>query len=123
MILSVYAIFQLPINTTFIAALLTILGYSINATIVVFDRVRENNKLIRRGQFKDIVNTSIWQTLGRSINTSVTTLITLGALYILGVTSIKQFMLPLLIGVVCGTYSSIFIAGNFWVLFKGKKAR
>lgn len=123
MILSVYAIFQLPINTTFIAALLTILGYSINATIVVFDRVRENNKLIRRGQFRDIVNTSIWQTLGRSINTSVTTLITLGALYILGVTSIKQFMLPLLIGVVCGTYSSIFIAGNFWVLFKGKKAR
>ena len=87
------------------------------------DRVRENNKLVRRGQFKDIVNQSIWQTLGRSINTSVTTLITLGALYILGVTSIKQFMLPLLIGVVCGTYSSIFMAGNFWVLFKGKKAR
>ncbi len=120
-ILSVYAIFQLPINTTFIAALLTILGYSINATIVVFDRIRENKRFMRKETFANVVNKSIWQTLGRSINTSVTTLLTLACLYILGVTSIRQFMLPLLIGVICGTFSSVFIAGQFWVLFKGKK--
>lgn len=122
-IISFYAIFQFPVNTTFIAAILTILGYSINATIVVFDRVRENTRLIRKESFANIVDKSIWQTLGRSINTTVTTLITLVALYVLGVTSIKQFMLPLLIGVICGAYSSIFISGQFWVIFKGKKAQ
>lgn len=122
MMLSVYAIFQLPINSTFIAAVLTILGYSINATIVVFDRVRENSKLIRKEAFASVVNKSIWQTMMRSINTSVTTLLTLICLYILGVTSIKQFALPLIVGVVCGTFSSVFVAGQFWVIFKGKKA-
>ena len=122
MMLSVYAIFQLPINSTFIAAVLTILGYSINATIVVFDRVRENSKLIRKEAFASVVNKSIWQTMMRSINTSVTTLLTLICLYILGVTSIKQFAFPLIVGVVCGTFSSVFVAGQFWVIFKGKKA-
>lgn len=121
--LSLYAIFQLPINTTFIAAALTILGYSINATIVVFDRVRENTKLARKETFASIVNKSIWQTMGRSINTTVTSLITLVCLYVLGVESIKQFMLPLIIGVVSGCFSSVFISGQFWVLLKGKKAQ
>jgi len=121
-IISFYAIFQFSVNTTFIAALLTILGYSINATIVVFDRVRENTRLIRKESFANIVDKSIWQTMGRSINTTVTTLFTLVCLYIFGVTSIKQFMLPLLFGVICGAYSSIFISGQFWVIFKGKKA-
>ena len=122
-IISIYAIFQLPVNTTFIAAILTILGYSINATIVVFDRIRENSRQLGRKQsFDDIVNSSIWQTMGRSINTSVTTLITLVVLYILGVTSIKQFILPIIIGIICGAYSSIFLSGQFWTLFKGKKA-
>ena len=120
-IISVYAIFQFPVNSTFIAAVLTILGYSINATIVVFDRIRENSKLNRKASFGEIVNTSIWQTLGRSINTSVTTLVTLICLYILGVTSIKQFALPLVIGVVSGTFSSVFLAGQFWVLLKPNK--
>ena len=120
-IISIYAIFQLPINSTFIAALLTILGYSINATIVVFDRIRENKRLIRKQSFADIVNTSVWQTLGRSINTTITTLITLVALFILGVTSIRQFMLPLIIGVLCGCYSSVFLSGQFWAIFKGSK--
>lgn len=120
-IISIYAIFQLPINSTFIAALLTILGYSINATIVVFDRIRENKRLIRKQSFADIVNTSVWQTLGRSINTTVTTLITLVSLFILGVTSIRQFMLPLIIGVLCGCYSSVFLSGQFWAIFKGSK--
>ncbi len=122
-IFSVYAIFQLPINTTFIAAILTVLGYSINATIVVFDRIRENSRLLRKESFENVVNKSIWQTLSRSINTSVTTLITLACLYILGVTSIRQFMLPLIVGVVCGAYSSVFLSGQFWVLFKAKKAK
>ena len=122
-VISVYAIFQLPINSTFIAALLTVLGYSINATIVVFDRVRENSRLIRKQSFDSIVNTSVWQTLGRSINTTVTTLITLVCLYILGVTSIKDFMLPLIISVICGCYSSVFLSGQFWSIFKGAKQK
>lgn len=120
-IISIYAIFQFPVNSTFIAAVLTILGYSINATIVVFDRVRENVKLNRKESFANNVNASIWQTIRRSINTSVTTLLTLICLYILGVTSIKQFALPLIIGVVAGTFSSVFMAGQFWVLLKGNK--
>ena len=120
-IIAFYAIFQFPVNSTFIAAILTILGYSINATIVVFDRIRENTKLTRKSSFNDIVNDSVWQTLGRSVNASVTTLLTLVCLYILGVTSIKQFALPLIIGVVCGTYSSVFISGQFWALLRGSK--
>ena len=121
--LSVYALFRIPVNTTFIAAILTILGYSINATIVVFDRVRENTRFLKKESFANIVNTSIWQTMARSINTSVTTLIVLVALYILGVPSIKEFALPLIVGVICGCYSSVFLSGNFWVLFKGKGAK
>lgn len=121
--ISIYAIFRLPVNTSFIAAILTILGYSINATIVVFDRIRENTRFLRKEAFADIVNKSIWQTMGRSINTSITTLITLVCLYIMGVPSIKEFVLPLIVGVVCGGFSSIFLAGQFWVLLKGKNAK
>ena len=121
--MSVYALFQFPVNTSFIAAILTILGYSINATIVVFDRVRENTRFLKKESFADVVNKSIWQTMGRSINTSITTLIVLVALYVLGVPSIKEFALPLIVGVVCGCYSSVFLAGQFWVLLKGKNAK
>lgn len=121
--LSVYAIFKIPVNTSFIAAILTILGYSINATIVVFDRIRENTRFLKKDTFANIVNTSIWQTMARSVNTTVTTLIVLVALYILGVPSIKEFALPLIVGVVCGCYSSVFLSGQFWVLFKGKSAK
>lgn len=120
--ISIYAIFRFPVNTSFVAAILTILGYSINATIVIFDRVRENARFMKKSEFKEVVNTSIWQSMGRSINTSLTTLITITAVYLLGVPSIKDFALPLIIGIVAGTYSSIFIAGQFWVMFKGKKA-
>ncbi len=120
--MSVYAIFQIPINTSFIAAILTILGYSINATIVVFDRIRENTRFSRKETFVEIANKSIWQTMGRSINTSITTLITLVCLFILGVPSIKEFAFPLIVGVVCGCFSSVFLASQFWVLLKGKKA-
>ena len=121
--ISFYVIFRIPVNTSFIAAILTILGYSINATIVAFDRVRENVRLVKKEEFSVTVNRSIWQTMGRSINTSLTTLFTLVVLYIIGVQSIKEFALPLIVGIVAGTYSSIFIAGQFWVLFKGKDAK
>ena len=121
--ISIYAIFRFPVNTSFIAAILTILGYSINATIVIFDRIRENTRFLKKESFSDLVNKSIWQTLGRSINTTITTLLTIVMVYILGVPSIKDFALPLIIGIVAGTYSSIFIAGQFWVLFKGKDAK
>lgn len=120
MMVAIYAIFRFPVNTSFIAAILTILGYSINATIVIFDRVRENARLMKKATFGEIVNASIWQSMGRSINTSLTTLITITMVYILGVPSIKDFALPLIIGIIAGTYSSIFIAGQFWVIFKGK---
>ncbi len=120
--LSMYAIFRLPVNTSFIAAMLTIIGYSINATIVIFDRIRENTKYLKKETFSNIVNTSIWQSMGRSINTTVTTLLTIVMVYILGVTSVREFALPIIIGLLCGTYSSIFLAGSFWCLFRGKKA-
>ena len=116
--LSVYTIFNIPINTSFIAAMLTILGYSINATIVLFDRVRENMKISRKVPFETIMNDSIWQTMGRSINTTLTTLVTIVILFFLGVPSIKEFAFPIIIGVLSGAYSSIFLAGNFWCLFK-----
>jgi preprotein translocase SecF subunit len=118
---SFYIIFKVPVNTSFIAALLTILGYSINATIVIFDRIRENSRLLKKTSFSDVVNTSIWQTLGRSINTSLTTLFTLVVLYIIGVQSIKEFALPLIVGIVAGTYSSVFISGPVWATLKGNK--
>ena len=117
---AVYAIFRINVNTSFIAAMLTILGYSINATIVVFDRIRENSKYMAKETFKNVTNTSIWQTLARSINTSLTTLIMIVVLYIFGVPSIREFALPLMIGIVAGTYSSVFIAGPMWSLIRGE---
>ncbi len=115
--LSVYAIFRIPINTSFIAAILTIIGYSINATIVVFDRIRENRKKNRRANFDDTVNTSVNQTLTRSINTTVTTLLTISMVYILGVTAIRDFAFPIIVGLIAGAYSSIFLSGSFWAFF------
>lgn len=121
-LLSVYTIFNIPINSSFIAAVLTIVGYSINDTIVVFDRVRENVRLIKKGTFANIANVSLRQTLTRSINTSLTTLLVIGSLYVLGVESIREFAFPLMAGVVVGTYSSIFIASPLWAYFKDRKS-
>lgn len=121
-VLSVYAILNIPINNPFIAAVLTILGYSINDSIVVFDRVRENIPFLKKNNFAELGNTSIQQTLKRSIITSVTTLLTIVALYILGVEQIKTFALPLIAGIISGTYSSIFIATPVWVMIKEKQA-
>ena len=113
-----YAIFRWTVDSTFIACMLTIVGYSINATIVIFDRIRENLGRLRGKELNEIVNVSVTQTFSRSINTSITTLIMVVVLYILGVSSIKAFALPLIIGIVCGCYSSICITGPLWFDFK-----
>lgn len=112
-----YSLLQLPVNSNIIAVALTILGYSINATIVIFDRIRENNKAMGAASFEEKTNKSIKQTLRRSIFTTITTLLTIGMVYILGVTSIKNFALPLIVGIVAGLYSSVCLAGNLWVVF------
>lgn len=122
-ILSMYIIFQIPFNTNFIAAALTILGYSINATIVVFDRVRENKRLGQEDTFAETVDKSIWDTFTRSLNTTITTLLVMVMLLIFGVDSIKNFALPLCIGIISGCYSSVCIAGPLWNLFRGKKQK
>ncbi|MDO5564496.1 MAG: protein translocase subunit SecD [Eubacteriales bacterium] len=118
--LGFYAIFRLTVDSTFIACMLTIVGYSINATIVIFDRIRENQSKLRGTTINNIVNTSISQTFSRSINTSLTTLIMVIVLYIMGVSSIKAFALPLIVGLVCGCYSSICITGTLWYDLKQK---
>lgn len=115
-VLAAYAILRIPVNQSFIAVLLTILGYSVNATIVIFDRVRENRANFPYGQAAACINRSIGQTLKRSIHTSLTTLFTVGAIYFLGVSSIKEFALPMMIGIVAGAYSSVCISGSIWYL-------
>jgi preprotein translocase subunit SecF len=115
-------IFRTRINSSFIAAILTIIGYSINDTIVVFDRIRENTKRFKSSfSRQEIVDKSVSETIVRSLNTSITTLFTITALYILGVQSIKEFALPLIVGIISGTYSSIFIASPFWVAIHKKR--
>ncbi|OON98436.1 MAG: protein-export membrane protein SecF [Epulopiscium sp. Nele67-Bin004] len=109
----VYAIFRIPVNNSFIAAILTIIGYSINDTIIVFDRIRENRQKIK-GLDEEIINTSISQTITRSINTSITTLIMVSLLYFFGTDSVREFAFPLVVGVLSGTYSSIFVASPVW---------
>ena len=121
--LSMYIIFRIPFNMNFIAAALTILGYSINATIVVFDRIRENRKLDSKSDFGDVVDRSIWQTMTRSINTTVTTLFPIVLLLIFGVSSVRNFALPLTIGILSGCYSSVCISGPVWNLLHNKKSK
>ena len=120
-LIACYAVFRWSVGSTFIACILTIVGYSINATIVIFDRIRENMKqLPKKTSKEDILNISITQTLTRSINTSLTTFIMVFVLYILGVSSIREFALPIMVGVVCGTYSSVCLASAFWYILSGK---
>lgn len=118
-VLMVYSVFQVSVGNTFIACMLTIVGYSINATIVIFDRIRENKK--NKTKIEDIdtiVNESISQTFSRSINTSLTTFVMVFFLGIMGVDSVKEFAVPLMVGIVCGCYSSVCITGTVWYLFK-----
>lgn len=116
--LGFYSLFGLNVNTSYIAAILTILGYSINATIIVFDRVRENQRTMKKASYDEITDDAIKNSYLRAINSSLTTLFTIGLLYIMGVDSIKEFALPIIVGLVAGTYSSLFIAGPFWAWWK-----
>ncbi len=123
---AVMSIARIPVNSSFIAACLTIVGYSINDTIVVFDRIRENNKKLSGKSMTrmEVADHSVRETLPRTINTSLTTLITILAVYIFGVASIKEFALPIIVGLISGTYSSIFIASPIWVsLVEWKRRR
>ena len=120
-IITLYVLAWLSVGSPFIACILTIIGYSINDTIVVFDRIRENLHVLRKQDdesLKNLVNESVTATLTRSISTSVTTALTVLMLLILGVSTIREFALPLLVGVICGTYSSIFIASPLWWILK-----
>lgn len=120
--LAVYVIFQIPLNESFIAALLTVVGYSMNDTVIIYDRIRENNRLLRKVPLPELVNSSIIQTLNRSINTVVTSLIAITTVYIFskvnGINSMEQFSFPLIIGIAAGCYSSIFIASPLYVMWK-----
>lgn len=109
----------ITVNTTFVAAVLTILGYSINATIIVFDRIRENKKLMKGATSDEIADAAIKSSYTRTIFSSLTTLFTIGALCAMGVTSIREFAIPIIVGIISGTYSSLFIAGPFWAWWGG----
>ncbi len=119
-VIAFYTFFRFSVGSTFIAVMLTILGYSINATIVIFDRIRENLVVMKGQSVRNIVNTSITQTLTRSLYSTLTTFITIFVLFIMGVPSIREFSLPIIIGLIAGTYSSVFITGNLWYVFKTK---
>jgi preprotein translocase subunit SecF len=118
-LISLFATFRLPVDSTFLAVLLTIVGYSINDTIVIFDRIRENLKVMKKTTFDDLADMSISQTLSRTINTSVTTLLTIVMLFLFGGQTIKDLTLALIVGLISGTYSSIFIATPIWALWRG----
>lgn len=120
-VLAFYAVARVSVSSTFIACMLTIVGYSINATIVIFDRIRENMALMgKKDDLQEMVNRSISQTLSRSIFTSLTTFFMVASLYVFGVTSIREFALPLMVGIICGTYSSVCITGALWYVLRTK---
>ena len=121
-VLAFYAIARVSVGNNFIACMLTIVGYSINATIVIFDRIRENLKEMRRASLEDIVNTSITQSLSRSIFTSLTTFFMVASLCIFGAGNLVEFALPLMVGIICGTFSSICLTGPVWYLLRKKFA-
>lgn len=124
-VFAIYSIGRLSVGNTFIACMLTIVGYSINATIIIFDRIRENLVTMNgKGEtYANIVNTSISQTFTRTIYSSLTTFVMVFVLYIMGVTSIKEFALTLMSGIICGAYSSVCITGPLWYLFKTKMGK
>ena len=124
LIVGLFALLHKEISSSIIAAVLTIIGYSINDTIVVFDRIRENMRNRRKGQsFDELVNESILQTMRRSLNTSATTVLAILVLYVVGGESIKEFCLALIVGITSGTYSSIFIASPLWAVWKNWEER
>lgn len=127
-VIAVYGIFKLPINTSFVAVILTIIGYSINDTLVIYDRIRENKrKLAKTPDTKEVINKSISQTMTRTIYTSLTTIIVIVVVYIFALINnqqvLKEFSLPLIIGILVGTYSSIFIASPLWYMLDNLVAK
>ena len=123
-VLGFYAVSRVSVGTTFIACMLTIVGYSINATIVIFDRIRENlGSGATKKDLANVVNTSITQTLTRSIYTSLTTFVMVCVLWILGVSSIREFALPIMVGIICGAYSSVCVTGPLWYVIKTKAGK
>ncbi len=121
MMVSFYAFFSITVNSNFIAAILTILGYSINDTIVIFDRIRENHKYMKNKDRMELAGISIDQSMSRTLLTSLTTFVVVFFLYIFGVSTVREFALPLMFGIVAGTYSSVFIAGPLWALISRDK--
>ena len=120
-IVAIYGIFKFPINSTFVAVILTVLGYSINDTIIVYDRIRENKrKVTKSNSLKDTINTSLNQTMRRTIYTSLTTITAIVIVYVFALLNnqqvLKEFSLPLIIGILTGTYSSIFVASSLWYM-------
>lgn len=123
-VIGFYAVSRLAVGTTFIACLLTIVGYSINATIVIFDRIRENKAVMKKeDKLIDVVNNSITQTLTRSIYTTLTTFVMVFMIFVMGVSSIKEFTLPLMVGLICGAYSSVCLTGAIWYVMTKKFAK
>ncbi|WP_234119410.1 protein translocase subunit SecF [Clostridium hydrogenum] len=120
--LACYAIFRITINTPFIAGMLTVVGYSVADTVVIFDRIRENQKKSRRMELAELANTSLTQTIVRSIYTVLTVVISVLSVHIF-VPSVREFTIPLLVGIISGCYSSIFIASPLWVIFKKRSDR
>lgn len=124
---SVYTIFKIPLNESFVAAVLTILGYSMNDTIIIYDRIRENSSLMRKMPIKELVNKSVIQTLSRSINTVLTVLVCIITIYIFSsinnIQSLKDFSFPLMVGLASGGYSSIFIASPLWMMWRQSQAK
>ena len=120
-VLAFYAVARISVGNTFIACMLTIVGYSINATIVIFDRIREELRLKTKAtDLAEVVNKSITQTLTRSIYTSLTTFVMVAVLFVMGVSSIREFALPLMVGIICGAYSSVCITGALWYVMRTK---
>lgn len=124
---TVYILLKIPLNDSFVAAVLTIIGYSINDTVIIYDRIRENTKLMRKASIRVLVNTSVVQTLNRSINTSVTVLISILTLFIFAsvynIQSVREFTLPLTVGILSGVYSTIFIASPLYMVWQERNIR
>ena len=125
--LTVYILFRIPLNDSFIAAVLTVIGYSMNDTIIIYDRIRENSRLLKKISVAQLVNTSVVQTLNRSINTTITVLICIITVFVFAsmnnIQSIKEFTFPLIIGLSSGVYSTIFIASSLYVMWMEHKAK
>ncbi len=124
---SVYTIFRIPINEAFVAAILTIIGYSLNDTIIIYDRIRENSRLLGKAQIEELVNRSILQSLSRSINTVITVLFCIITVYVFAsvnnIQMLKDFSLPLIVGLASGGYSSIFVASPLWMMWKNSQRK